>query len=51
MSLVAPLVSTYPLVTAVASAAALRDEPLNRRMIAGAVLTVLAVAYLVGAEN
>ena len=48
VSLVAPVVATYPLVTALASALLLRDEPLTRGIVAGATLTVLAVVYLVG---
>lgn len=51
VSLVAPLVATYPLVTALASATILRDEPLTRRMLAGAIITVLAIVYLVGSRT
>lgn len=51
VSLVAPLVATYPLVTTLASALVLRDEPLTRRMVAGAVVTVLAIVYLVGSRT
>ena len=47
VSLVAPIVAGYPLVTVIASAA-LREEPLNARMLAGAALVVAAIAYLVG---
>lgn len=51
VSLVAPVVATYPLVTALASAVFLRDEPLTRRVVAGAALTVLAIVYLVGSRT
>lgn len=47
VSRVAPIVGAYPLVTLVLSAAVLRDEAINIRMFAGAVLTVLSIAYLV----
>jgi len=47
VSFVAPVVATYPLITALVSAGALREEPVTRRMVAGATMTVLAVAYLV----
>ena len=49
VSLVAPVVATYPLITALVSAVVLREEPLTLRMMAGATITVLAVAFLVGA--
>lgn len=51
VSLVAPTVATYPLVTALASALVLRDEPLTRRTLAGAIITVLAIVYLVGSRT
>lgn len=47
VSVVAPVVATYPLVTALLSAAVLRDEPLTARMVLGAVIVATAVAYLV----
>lgn len=47
VSLVAPIVAGYPLVTVIASAA-LREEALNARVIAGAAVVVAAIAYLVG---
>jgi drug/metabolite transporter (DMT)-like permease len=47
VSLVAPIVAGYPLVTVIASAI-LREEPLNSRVLAGAALVVAAIAYLVG---
>jgi drug/metabolite transporter (DMT)-like permease len=50
VALVAPIVATYPLVTALASALVLREESMTRRMIAGALVTVLAIAYLVSAN-
>lgn len=51
VSLVAPVVATYPLVTALVSAVVLREEPLTPRMVAGAALTVLAIAYLVASKT
>ena len=50
VSLVAPIVATYPLVTVLVSAVALREEPLTLRMVAGAAITVLAMVYLVAAR-
>jgi len=47
VSLVAPVVAAYPLITALASAVVLREEPVTRRMVAGATITVLAIVYLV----
>jgi len=47
VSFVAPVVATYPLITALVSAGVLREEPVTRRMVAGATMTVLAVACLV----
>jgi drug/metabolite transporter (DMT)-like permease len=47
VSLVAPVVATYPLVTALVGAAALRDEALTMRVMAGAAITVVAIIYLV----
>jgi drug/metabolite transporter (DMT)-like permease len=47
VSLVAPLVATYPLVTALVSAAVLRDEPLTARMLAGAIVIVAAIVALI----
>lgn len=46
---VAPIVASYPLVTAVMGALLLPDEKLTPRVAAGAALTVAAIAYLVGA--
>ena len=50
VSLVAPVVATYPLVTAVVSAAVLREETLNARMVTGAAIVVAAIAYLVASS-
>lgn len=47
---VAPLVATYPLVTAAVSALVLHDEVITPRVVAGAVITVAAVAYMVAAQ-
>src|SRR5581483_10851246 len=47
VSLVAPIVAGYPLITVIASAM-LREEPLSARVLAGAALVVAAIAYLVG---
>ena len=47
VSLVAPVVAAYPLVTVLLSAVFLRDEPLNLRVVLGTLITVAAVAYLV----
>lgn len=44
---VAPIVAAYPLITLLLSAAVLRDEPINLRVVAGASLTVASVGYLV----
>jgi drug/metabolite transporter (DMT)-like permease len=49
VSLVAPIVATYPLVTALVSAVVLREEPVTLRMAAGAAITVLAIVTLVTA--
>jgi drug/metabolite transporter (DMT)-like permease len=46
VSLVAPVVATYPLIAALVSAAVLREEPLTLRMLVGALTMVLAVIYL-----
>ena len=47
VSLIAPVIATYPLVTAIASAVVLREEPLTARMVAGAIITVAAIVYLI----
>jgi drug/metabolite transporter (DMT)-like permease len=51
VSLVAPVVATYPLVTVLVSALLLREERVTLPMVAGAIITVMAVAYLVGAKT
>jgi uncharacterized membrane protein len=50
VSVVAPVVASYPLITALFSAAVLREERIGARMIAGSVVTVLAIAYLVASR-
>jgi len=47
VSLVAPVVATYPLVTVLLAALVLHDEPLSIRVVLGALVTVAAIAYLV----
>jgi drug/metabolite transporter (DMT)-like permease len=47
VSMVAPIVAAYPLITALASAIVLRAEPLTARALTGAVVTVAAILYLV----
>jgi len=51
VSFVAPVVATYPLITAMVSAVVLREEPLTPRMVAGATITVLAIVYLVASNT
>lgn len=51
VSTVAPVIAAYPLITALGSALFLRDEPINRRMIAGAIITVAAIAWLATYRN
>ena len=51
VSLVAPIVATYPLITAFVSAVVLREEPVTPRMVAGATITVLAIVYLVASTS
>ena len=48
---VAPIVASYPLVTALLGAAVLRDERLSLRAAAGAVVTVAAIVVLVAAPG
>ena len=50
VSMVAPVVATYPLVTALLSAAVLREEALTLRVAAGAFITVAGVVYLVASR-
>jgi drug/metabolite transporter (DMT)-like permease len=49
VSTVAPVVASFPLVTALISGAALREEALTLRVVAGAAVTVAAIVYLVAA--
>jgi hypothetical protein len=49
VALVAPIVAAYPLVTALVSAIALREETVTSRMLIGAAVTVAAIVYLVAA--
>lgn len=51
VSLVAPIVATYPLIAALASALVLHDEPVTPRMAAGATIAVLATVYLVASQS
>ena len=51
VSLVAPIVASYPLVTALVSALVLRDEAVSLNKGAGAVVTVLAIVYLVASNG
>lgn len=46
VSTVAPVIAAYPLVTVIISALFLRNETINTRIIAGAILTVSAIAWL-----
>ena len=46
VSAVAPIIAAYPLITVLGSALFLRSEPLNRRIVAGAIITVAAIAWL-----
>jgi len=48
VSLVAPVVAAYPLVTALVSALVLREERVTMQMAAGATITVCAIVFLVG---
>jgi uncharacterized membrane protein len=51
VALVAPIVATYPLVTALVSAIALREETVTSRMLIGAAVTVAAIVYLVASRT
>jgi len=48
---VAPVVASYPLITAVLGATLLRDEKFSWRAVTGAIITVAAIAYLVGSPS
>ena len=50
VSLVAPIVATYPLVTTLVSAAVLRDEKVTACMLLGALIAVAAIVYLVASK-
>jgi len=50
VSVVAPIVATYPLVTTLVSAAVLRDEKVTARMLLGASIAVAAIVYLVASK-
>jgi drug/metabolite transporter (DMT)-like permease len=45
---VAPVVAAYPLVTVSVSALVLREEPITLQLVAGTLVTVLAIIYLLG---
>lgn len=47
VAMVAPVVAAYPLITTLVSAAVLREEALTARRVAGAIITVAAIIYLV----
>lgn len=47
VSMVAPVVATYPLITALVSAVVLKVSALTGRVVAGAIVTVAGVVYLV----
>jgi drug/metabolite transporter (DMT)-like permease len=47
---VAPIVASYPLVTAILGAAVLHDEKLTLQSASGATITVAAIAYLVSSH-
>ena len=49
VAMVAPVVASYPLITALVSAAVLREEALTARRVAGAGITAAAIIYLVAA--
>jgi drug/metabolite transporter (DMT)-like permease len=48
---VAPIVASYPLLTAILGGLFLKDERLSLRKIAGALITVAAIVYLVGGHH
>lgn len=48
---VAPIVASYPLLTAILGGLFLKDERVSLRKIAGALITVAAIAYLVGGHD
>ena len=50
VAIVAPIVAAYPLVTALASAFVLREEPVRMQALIGAAITVAAIGYLVASR-
>jgi drug/metabolite transporter (DMT)-like permease len=48
---VAPIVASYPLLTAILGGLFLKDERVSLRKIAGALITVAAIVYLVGGQD
>jgi drug/metabolite transporter (DMT)-like permease len=48
---VAPVVASYPLITAILGATVLHDEKLSWRVVTGATITVAAIVYLVGSPG
>lgn len=48
---VAPIVASYPLATAILGAVFLHDEKPSPQAVAGAIVTVAAIVYLVGAHD
>ena len=51
VALVAPIVAAYPVVTALVSAIALREETVTARALLGSAITVAAIAYLVASRT
>jgi drug/metabolite transporter (DMT)-like permease len=51
VSLVAPIVASYPLITVLLSTVFLREETVTARMVTGLVITVLAVIYLIASQT
>ena len=48
---VAPIIASYPLITAIISTAVLHDEKLSLHAAAGACITIAAIIYLLGASG
>ncbi len=51
VSVIAPIVAAYPLITTLASALVLHDDALTARKAAGAAITVAAIIYLVASRT
>jgi drug/metabolite transporter (DMT)-like permease len=51
VSMVAPVVATYPLITVLLSAVVLLEDVLTVRIVAGATVTVAGVVYLVASRT